>query len=496
MRSKLLASLVLFVIGLSGCRVGLAPPSARNGGASPTLLLRSGPGEELERSSATAAADAQIPEPTGVVTPEQALELALEHSPELKAFSLDVSAAQAARLQASLRPNPELEVEVEEVGGTGDRSGFDGAETTIAVAQPIETGRKRSRRTAVASLEKELAEWDYKARRLDVIKDVTEAFAAVMAWQERLSLAEEVVRIAEQANSAVAQRVEAGRDSPIELTKSSVALATVRIEPDRARRALASAKRALAATWGARVAVFDSVTGEFDNIAPVPATGELSLLARQNPDVARWDAEIERSRAALELEKARGVPDVTLSGGLRRFNETDDSAAVFGVSIPLPVSDRNQGEIRRATYLLARTEQSGKAALVRILSELEEAVQRLASAYAEATALKNDVLPGAQSSFDAVSEGYRDGKFDYLQVLDAQRTLFEARGRYVESLAAYHQARADVERLIGQRLDEWQPQALRRQELGLVLPEDQESKMEDPNSQIINRKSQIMLRTQ
>jgi len=142
-----------------------------------------------------------------------------------------------------------------------------------------------------------------------------------------------------------------------------------------------------------------------------------------------------------------------LSGGWQHFNETDDSAAVFGLSIPLAVSNRNQGGIRRATYLLAKAQESGKAAEIKALAALEEAAQRLASAYAEATALKNEVLPGAQSSFDAVSNGYRDGKFDYLQVLDAQRTLFEARSRYVESLAAYHKASADVERLIGRGID-------------------------------------------
>jgi len=262
-----------------------------------------------------------------------------------------------------------------------------------------------------------------------------------------------VVRIAERAHNAVVQRVQAGKDSPIEQTKSSVSLATARIEPQRARRALESARRRLAATWGSKIAAFDSVEGQFDKIALVPSSAELSGLIGHNPDVARWDAELQRSRAALELEKARAVSDIELEGGLQYFNDTDDSAVVFGLSIPLAVSDRNQGGIRRATYLLARTEQNAKAARIKALASLEEAVQRLAAACAEAAALKDEVLPGAQSSFDAVSEGYRDGKFDYLRVLDAQRTLVEAKGRYIDSLAACHEAKADVERLIGQNLD-------------------------------------------
>jgi cobalt-zinc-cadmium efflux system outer membrane protein len=266
-------------------------------------------------------------------------------------------------------------------------------------------------------------------------------------------LTQELVRIAEKAHSTVTQRVEAGRDSPIEQTKSGVALAIARIEPERAMRTLQSARKRLAAAWGARAVGFDAVAGELGEISPVPSSDEFSRLVSQNPDVARWEAEKERRRAALELEKARAVSDVTLSGGLRWFSETDDSAAVLGLSIPLPVSNRNQGGILKATYLLAKAQESGNAAEIQVLASLEESAQRLAGTYAEATALKNHVLPGAQSSFDAVSEGYRDGKFDYLQVLDAQRTLFEVRGRHIESLTAYHKAKADTERLIGQSID-------------------------------------------
>lgn len=449
-------------IVLCGCghQNNIAAPFAENGPIQETQT-----GYLSNKTNATISPAAQPDAPTGTITLRDAVALALEHNPELKAFYWDIRAADASRLQASLRPNPSLDVAIEEVGGAGNLSGFDGAETTVAIAQPIEMGQKRARRTTLASLEKELAEWDYEAKRLDVTREVTEAFIAVLVSQERLALTQELVRIAGQAHSTVAQRVEAGRDSPIEQTKSGVALAIARIEPQRAMRTLESDRKRLAAAWGARAAGFDAVAGELDDISPVPSSDELSRLVSQNPDVARWEAEKKKRRAALELEKARAVSNVTLRGGLRWFNETDDSAAVLGLLIPLPVSDRNQGGVLKATYLLAKTQESGKAAEIQVIASLEEAAQRLAGTYAEATALKNDVLPGAQSSFDAVSEGYRDGKFDYLQVLDAQRTLFETRGRYIESLAAYHKAKADVGRLIGQNLDSVQnPRKTKAQE--------------------------------
>jgi cobalt-zinc-cadmium efflux system outer membrane protein len=440
---------VLFALGVPGCTEHsneVALPERRSLGREFSTFQP--PAKPMETPDVP-----EIAEPTGVITLRQALALTLMHNPELKTFSWDIKAAEAGRLQASLRPNPSLDVASQDIGGSGNYSGFDRAENTIAIAQPIEMGQKRAKRTTLASLEKELAEWDYKAKRLDVTREVTEAFIAVLASQERLALTQELVRIAEQAHSTVAQRVEAGRDSPIEQTKSGVALATARIEPQRARRTLESTRKRLTAAWGGRVAGFDAVAGELGEISPVPSSDELSRLVSQNPDVARWEVEKKRRRAALELEKARAVSNVTLIGGLRWFSETDDSTAVLGLLIPLPVSDRNQGGILKATYLLAKTQESGKAAEIQVLVSLEEAAQRLAGTYAEATALKNDVLPGAQSSFDAVSEGYRDGKFDYLQVLDAQRTLFEAKARYIDVITSYHTAKADVERLIGRSID-------------------------------------------
>ena len=102
---------------------------------------------------------------------------------------------------------------------------------------------------------------------------------------------------------------------------------------------------------------------------------------------------------------------------------------------------------------ILQVESSIDDGLIRAVNDLAEAYQSLSSAYVEATTLKTDVLPGAQSAFDASREGYRQGKFDYLVLLDSQRTLFEVRARYIEALNLYHKAVADVERLIGKDLD-------------------------------------------
>ena len=417
---------MLFALGVPGCMEHSNEPA---------LPERRSLGKEFRtfQSPAKPMETADIPEivePTGVITLRQALALTLMHNPELKAFSWDVRASEARQLQASLWPNPELEVEVEEVGGPGERSDFDAAETTIQLSQLIELGDKRSKRTKLASLETELAGWDYEAKRLDVFTEVTKAFTDVLAAQQRLKLNEELLQVSEELVDTVGKRVDAGKDSPLEKTKATVALSNIKIQHQQAMQHLELTRKQLAATWTGKEPKFESVAGQLDSLPPIPSIDELADLIEQNPDIARWSLEIDKNKASLELEKAKAISDVTLSGGLQRFNDTDDNAIVFGIAIPLPISDKNQAGKLQATYELARAREEERAAHTRIQMKLVKAYQALLSAYTEATELDKNVLQGAESVFEASKTGYSRGKLDYLNVLDAQRTLFEAKARY------------------------------------------------------------------
>jgi outer membrane protein, heavy metal efflux system len=157
-------------------------------------------------------------------------------------------------------------------------------------------------------------------------------------------------------------------------------------------------------------------------------------------------------QAALRVEESKRIPDVTVSGGVRLVNDTDDTGFVVRLSLPLALFDRNQGGVLEARHRLAGAEEERRATEVRLAAALAEAYQALLSAYRDVTVIQQEVLPAAQEAFDVATEGYRQGKFGFLDVLDAQRTLFETRGQYLEALSAYHKAVADAERLIGEPL--------------------------------------------
>ena len=445
----------LFFLGvyLAWVLVGCTPPEAQTVWPEPRPLGRDLPVYQpppLVPGEARLARD--VREPTGVMTLAQAQAVALVQNPRLAAFGWEVRAREAQILQARLLPNPEVDVEVENFAGSGALREFRSSEITILLSQLIELGGKRRTRVRVAALESTLAAWDYETTRIEVLTQVTQAFVEVLSAQERVRLNEDLVRLAEQGLNTVAERVRAGKVSPVEETRFQVTLSTSRIALERAQRDLEATRKRLVTAWGGSTPTFTSAEGTLDTLSAIPPAERLLELIAQNPEVARWATEMVQRQATLAREGAQRIPDPTLRGGFRHLSETGDNALVMGVSIPLPVFNRNQGKVLEARYRLAKAGEERRAAEAQVRAALAEAYGALSRAFVEATRLHTEVLPGAQRVFDAVSEGYRQGKFGFLEVLDAQRTLFEARGRYLEALAAYHQAVAEVERLIGERL--------------------------------------------
>jgi len=185
---------VLFALGVSGCAERdneVVLPQPRSLGQE--FGTFQAPAKPMGTSEVP-----EIAEPTGDITLRQALALALMHNSELKAFSWDIRASEAGRLQAGLWPNPALGVEVEEVGGPGERSGFDAAETTIQLGQLVELGGKRKKRIKLAGLDEQLAWWDYEIKRLEVFTEVSKAFIEMLATQQRLGLNEELLQLSEE----------------------------------------------------------------------------------------------------------------------------------------------------------------------------------------------------------------------------------------------------------------------------------------------------------
>lgn len=454
----------------------------------------------------------------GVLRLPDVIALVLEHNPELATYPFDIRAAEARQLQARQRPNPELSLEIEDIRLSGAASQhrvstvtglgrgaigssfitewskdsetssgglFSEAEVTVSLSQVIELGGKRAKRMAAAARERDSASWDYEIARANVLETTAKTFIECVAAQERVTLDQELVTLAEQVLRTVSARVEAGRVSPLEVKKAETALASARLQAGNSARDLVAARTALAALWGEPAARFDRLEGWLEPVKDIPPLESLQERMKKNPDLARWGAESEKRNAVVALERAKAIPDVSVSAGYRaRHNagakgsewalgsegirrsryslESEDrwdSLLVLGVAIPLPIFNRNQGGIKEAEHLAAKATAERHAVHARTIAALAQTYQDLSNAQAAIQTLKSSVLPSALETFNALNEAYTQGKFGFLDVLDAQRTLFDARERHLSALSAYHQNVAMVERLLGETLwpDDAQP---------------------------------------
>ncbi len=397
--------------------------------------------------------------PSADISLRDAITLALLHSPDLAAYAWETRAREARLLQVGRLPNPVIGVLAEDVGAN-DGLGVDPGgqriirpQTTIQLSQLIELGGKRSARRGVAARDRDLAGWDYEIARIDVLTQATHGFIDVLAAQELFALTTTTAQLVEQVEQSVAGRVEGGVVSPIEQTRAAVALANARVETSRARRVLETSRGRLAASWGSSDPMFRSATGDLSVVTQPPSLVELTVRLAETPGLARWTTAIVQRQGVLALERAKRVPDVSVTAGVRRFADFQGSAFLVGASLVLPIFDRNGGGVEEASAGVAKAYEERRAAQTRIVVALAVAYRALASAYEEVSTLRQAVLTGDQEAFDSVSEGYRLGNFGYLDVLDAQRTLLSANGQYLNALAEYHKAAADIERLVGAPLN-------------------------------------------
>ncbi len=400
------------------------------------------------------AADEQPPprEPAGPLALSDALTLALMRNPEFATFSWDVRASEARAIQAGKFLNPELDVRVWDLGAT--RMGEEPEDTRkrVVLSQDFEIGGKRRRRVDLAQTERELAGWDYEAKRIEVASSVNARFAAVLGAQRRVESAKQSAEFFEATRERVSSLVESGLMGSVEIHRVTRRRGLARIELQRAESELSAARYRLAAMWGGQAPQFTRAVGDLEQVRPIPDLDSVLHMAQQSPVLARLDAQVRRGEAALALARANRVPDVRFGAGVRWEEDFDRRDLIFDMEIDLPFFDRKQGDIREAQYGIARAHAWRKAAEVASSRMIAETYYALAEARARCITLRDDVVPSARATFEAFRLVFEKGARNLPDVLDAGRDLARAEISYADALVEYHQARANLEGIIGQSL--------------------------------------------
>ena len=379
-----------------------------------------------------------------IFTLDRARTIAGGSSPSIESAAAGVRSAAAGRTIAGLRPNPEIQVQTENVAGSGIYRGTQSAETTATLALPIELGGKRSARIAVADSRSARAQIDASIALADLNLRITQTYIAAAAAERRVDVARQQAEIAENAFKAARTRVTVGAGAPIDQQRADVLRVNAEVGLERAIREAAVARGNLERLVGQPIdgsldlGWFDRVGG-YGPTMPVDPSGTLALAAAQ--------ADLNTADAEVRLARSQRIPDITLSVGARRLSQTNDKAAVVGIAIPFPLFNNGAAAVSQARAEQTRADANRRVAIIEAEQAIASAQAELANAAATARSAGGPGLAAASEAARIARIGYSQGKFSQLDLLEAERTLAETRAAFTDALAAYHDAEARLERL-------------------------------------------------
>lgn len=394
-------------------------------------------------ASLLAATGAGAQSPAPALSLSEALSRAAAFDPSRAALDARVLAGEAAMRQAGLKPNPTLGVELENFAGTGAYALVDRTEATVSYQQTLERGGKRAARTGLARGQLEVARLRGAVRTLDVLRDVQVAYSEALTAEAELVIAEARLIAVQSAQRDVDRRVRSARDPLFAGSRAEAVTAQAEIARDEARAAAEAARARLAAYWGAG-ATYSLDLKLFFEVSP-PVAGPAAEVA----DLRLLAAERDVAIAAVRLEQSRAVTDPTVRAGVRYLGQGDDVAFVVGGSIPLRRYDTNKAGVERAQA--ERTAADVEIEVTRLVREREIAhlTRRMTASARESERIRIEVIPAAIRAVEQVRAGFNRGGFQYLDVAEAERALFDVRARRLVVLRQYHLDQAALDRLTG-----------------------------------------------
>jgi cobalt-zinc-cadmium efflux system outer membrane protein len=408
------------------------------------------------RAAALALLLAAAPGPAGAqaalgrLTLEDAVALAARANPVLRAKQFELQAVGANEITAGLRPNPTATYLAEQFGGGSAAL----VQHTFSIGQPIELGGKRQRRLESARAATRVSGHEFEDVRRQVVFQVKKAFTDALVARQELGLVEENVRSLDDLERIQRFRAERGDISELELLRIEVQRFALDRDAADARQALRMARIALrTATDPTQVPEDFEVVGALADRDLAPAAVDLYRRALdRRPDLRAAEAARAKARADVGLARANAWWDVTPQVEYQRIGP--DNTIGFGISVPIKIFDRNQGEIARTRAETQRVDAAREAMAVQILAEVDGALASLRTERQKLDLLRDVYLPKARRARDTVEFAYRRGGVSLLDYLDAQRTYRDTTTEFVRSLGSYWTAYYQLEAAVGGSLGE------------------------------------------
>lgn len=388
------------------------------------------------------------------LTLDQAIVNVLERSPALKAAGYESKAAAARIRTAKLPPGYHGSIELENFAGSGTRSGSDSLETTLSLSKVLELGDKSKLRGAVSHNKAMLLNNEQDAKRLDLLAETAKRFIEVITDQYRLVNAYDSIDIVKHTKQVVEKRVKAGKSATAELRRAKITLARSELELEHAKHKLETTRLKLAILWGEipraeSLLSFTSADAELFNIEQVGPFKSLVTLLERNPDLVRFATEKRLAQSRTLLARSAARSDIEISGGVRHFNATDDTALVLSLNVPFGSSSRATSNIKETEMMALRDPHVYEQQRLTLYSTLFELHQEIKHAFDAVTALGETIIPQAEQALKDYEKGYAAGRYSFLELTEAQQLLLDLKLEKVVAASDYHRYRIEIDRLTG-----------------------------------------------
>lgn len=383
---------------------------------------------------------------------EQALLKLEQQNRPLKIAEAEVQGKLGDVWQAGLMINPLFFCEVECYGDSGFCRRDNQPEYNVGLTQPIELGGKRSARQNFSSAEVCKAYWDYQALKLRLSKELEALFVTAAASQEFANLAKEQHQIAQDRLKCAAQKSASGKVPLFHEKKATIAYNIVKMGLEKALTDVTGIKNSIAAALSEPCTTFESVNYPFFFI-PEPATlCEYEESLENNPELASARMNVYVATKAYEIAQTSRIPDLSLTASVSNANNDGNTEVSLGFTIPLPIFNRNQGNICRASWETHQAEYLQEDLAIRLKIQLRTIYEELIRSYRTLKTLENDIQTCVKDTQESVNEAYKQGKIEQNEWLESQQTCCEIQQQYIESIKDYHLKRVQIETIAPSRV--------------------------------------------
>ncbi|TAA20183.1 TolC family protein [Pseudoxanthomonas winnipegensis] len=387
-----------------------------------------------------------------LMTLDDAFARVAQTHPELRLVDARATVLAAERDQAVQRPPWTLGAEVENALGTGAARGLDSAELTLSLSSVLERGGKLDARRTLAQSRIDALAVQRETGRLDLLAETARRYLAVVGADRQRSLADKDVGQRQRTVAAARQRLEAGASPESVLLTAQAALARAELTRDRAEQQRIAARQHLAALWGERAPSFEVAAADPMTLPAIASMQTLAEELERTPELAQFADAGRIAQARLQLARSAASPDLSWQLGVRRLQETDDTALVASLSMPLGSRSRAQPEIRAGEAELEVLAIEREAKGLSLYSTLVEAHGRYTVAQAEVARLQGDVLPKLARAEQAAERAYRAGAISYLEWAQLQSERTAMAQQQLDVALDAQRALIEIQRLTGQAL--------------------------------------------